>query len=364
MSHLRLHVSYRLRSRLRIAALLLLALLLRALLFPSAALAQCGVQDLGACVDDAQYNFWYGLAAFVWTSIDAPLLQAAFLIDVFRNWLVATAFTSAYQVLTTLIDPLIVPFAVLALIGGFFLFALMPLFGRTRLMNVRHVLSWAILAPLLLTVSGQLIASAEQLRTELGNAIFTQVSQIAPGAIFGVSASDMASPRALYDGSNVCGNGALARPGGGISGVMHMDDLAAAMLWANAQDIHCPQAEGPGQDLPDAFYLDSPDGPGYASRTTVGDMTTTSERQEAIKNMQRGFNRLMLGVMPCVLAVTESLIQLLFALALITLWVGVPFALIFIFLEESSGSVAILLRQGLGVLRVHKTIISLTLYLR
>jgi hypothetical protein len=132
---------------------------------------------------------------------------------------------------------------------------------------------------------------------------------------------------------------------------MHIDDLAAAMLWANAQDIHCPQAAGEGQDIPDAFYLDPPDGPKYASRDTVGDMQWASDRQTAVKNMQRGFNRLALGILPCMLAVAESLIQLLFALALITLWIGLPFALVFIFFEEASGSVAILFRQGLGVLR-------------
>src|SRR3954470_14149161 len=123
----------RLSERVLLALLPLLALLVRAMLFPPAALAGCGVQDLGACVDDAQYNAWYGLAGFVWTSIDAPLLQAAYLIDIFRNWLVLTAFSSGYQVLTRLIDPLIVPFAVIGLIGGYILFALLPLFGRIRL---------------------------------------------------------------------------------------------------------------------------------------------------------------------------------------------------------------------------------------
>ena len=343
---------YQLHYRLRVAALLLVALLVRAIFFPLTALAGCGIQDFGACADDVQYNFWYGWAAFFWTSIDAPLLQAAYLIDVFRDWLVRVAFTSAYQVLTTLIDPLIVPFAVLALIGGYILFALMPLFGRTRLMNVRHVLTWTLMAPLLLTISGTMIAQVEQIRVELGSAIFTQVSAIAPGAIFGVSASgEMADPKPLYDGSNPCGSGGMSRPGGSVAGAMRMDDLAAALLWANAQDIHCPKAAGEGQDIPDAFYLDPPDGPKYASSDKVGDMNFAADRQAAINNIQRGFNRLTLGILPCVLAVAESLIQFLFALALITLWIGLPFALAFIFFEESSGSVAVLFRQGLGALK-------------
>ena len=341
-----------LAHRLHLAMLLPATLLTHMLLFPPLALAGCGVTDFGACADDVQYNLWYGWTAFIWTSVDAPLLQAAYLIDVFRDWLVRVAFTSAYQALTTLIDPLIVPFAIVALIVGYILFALTPLFGHTRLMNVRHVLTWTLMAPLLLTISGMMIAQVEQIRVELGSAIFTQVSAIAPGAIFGVSASgEMAEPKPLYDGGNPCGSGSLARPGGSIAGVMRMDDLAAALLWANAQDIHCPKAAGEGQDLPDAFYLDPPDGPKYASSDKVGDMNIASDRQAAINNIQRGFNRVVLGSMPSALAVLEAFVQLLFALALISLWIGLPFAVAFIFFEESNGSVVILFRQGLGVLK-------------
>jgi len=192
---------------------------------------------------------------------------------------------STYGVLVTLVNPLIVPFATIALIIAVLLFLLTPVFGRIRSMNVRHVLVWALLAPLLLTVSGPLIVQVEQARTGLGAAIFTDVSAIAPGAIFGVSATDMAAHTPLY-GGNPCGTGALARPGAGTNPAsLHMDDLAAAMLWANAQDIHCPKFSGPGQDIPDTFYVDPPDGPGFATTNKVGDMNDSSERATAIANM-------------------------------------------------------------------------------
>src|SRR3954471_6366615 len=89
--------------RLRLALLFLAALTLQAWFFPPAALAGCGGQDLGAGVDDAQSTAWYRLAGLVWPASAAPLLQAAYLIDIFRNWLVLTAFSSGYQVLTRLI---------------------------------------------------------------------------------------------------------------------------------------------------------------------------------------------------------------------------------------------------------------------
>ena len=333
------------------AALLALVALLIHALWPGVAWAGCGVTDFSACADDAQYTIWYGAATFLW-AIDAMLLQLAYLLDVFRVWVVETAFTSAYQALVTLVSPLIVPFATIALIVAVLLFLLTPLFGRIRSMNVRHVLVWALIAPLLLTVSGPLIVQTEQVRTGLGAAIFTNVSAIAPGAIFGIASSDMAAPASLY-GGNPCGTGALARPGAGANPAsLHMDDLAAAMLWANAQDIHCPKFSGPGQDIPDAFYVDAPDGPGFATVNKVGDMNDSSGRATAIQNIQRGATRLALGILPSLLAVLEMLVNLAFGLALVAVWLGLPLGLAFIFFEESSASIAMLLRQGFGVLKV------------
>jgi hypothetical protein len=339
-----------LRYRAQVAALILAALLTRAL-WPGVAWAGCGVSDFSACADDAQYTIWYGVATFLW-SIDAMLLQMAYLIDVFRVWLIETAFTSAYQALVTVVNPLIVPFATIALIIAVILLLLVPMFGRIRALSVRHVLVWALMAPLLLSISGPLIVQVEQARTQLGAAIFTDISAIAPGAIFGVSATDMPAPTPLY-GGNPCGAGALGRPGmGSAPNAMHMDDLAAAMMWANAQDIHCPKFSGEGQDIPDAFYVEPSDGPGFATTRKVGEMNDSSERAAAIQNIQRGVTRLGLGILPSILAVLEMLVNLIFGLALIALWIGLPLALAFIFFEESAGSVAILLRQGLGVLKV------------
>src|SRR5437867_11003933 len=102
----------RLQGRLCKAVLVLLASLLAAL-WPRASWAACGVQDPGGCVDAAMYSLWYGLAGLGW-SIDRTLLLLAYQLDIFRWWLVQVAFTSAYQVLVEIIDPLILPFPTLA----------------------------------------------------------------------------------------------------------------------------------------------------------------------------------------------------------------------------------------------------------
>jgi len=52
-------------------------------LVPRPALAACGTLDLGACVDAAEYSFYYGLAGMGW-AVDRTLLQLAYQLDQFR----------------------------------------------------------------------------------------------------------------------------------------------------------------------------------------------------------------------------------------------------------------------------------------
>ena len=336
----------RLQRRLCQVVLALLASLLTAL-WPRTSWAACGVQDPGGCVDAAMYSFWYGLAGLGW-SIDRTLLLLAYQLDTFRWWLVDVAFSSAYQVLVQIIDPLILPFATLAVIVGCLAFLLLPLFGRTNLVNIRHALVWTVLAPLLLSLSGPMIVQLEQLRSSVGTALFDGVSAIAPGAIFGAAASDMRAPTSLYP-ANPCGSGTLARH---VIGGLRMDDLAAAMLWADAEDIHCPDRGGPSADIPDLFFEAAPTGPGYARDEDVSQMDAGNDRTQAVQNMQRGAIRTFLGILPSILAVLDALVQLVFSLCLIALWIGLPIGLVFVFFEQTASGVTGLLRRLLGVLQV------------
>lgn len=317
-------------------------------LFPATVWAAgCGVQDLGACVDDAQYTFWFGLAALGW-SLNRTLLLLAYQLDTFRWWLVEVAFTSAYQVLTQIIDPLIVPFATVAITIGCLALLLLPVFGRTEVVKIRHALTWVVLAPILLTLSGPLIVQTEQIRASVGTALFSGVSAIAPGAIFGTPGTDMAEVTPLYP-SNPCG-APLARQGTSTS--LRMDDLAAALLWADAEDIHCPDRGGPDADVPDRFYVAVPDGPGFATAQTVGEIANAAQRTAAVDAMQRGAIRTFLGLLPAALAVLDALVQFVFALCLIALWIGLPIGLLFVFFQQTADPVTGLFRRAIGVLQV------------
>ncbi len=313
-------------------------------LWPRPALAACGALDLGACVDAVEYSFYYGLAGIGW-AIDRTFLQLAYQLDQFRWYLVETAFTTAYQIVAGFITPVYVPIATVALILACLLFMLVPLTGNLNLVNIRHVLIWVVLTPLLLTIGGQLIGQAEQIRAQVGTSLFAQAAGGAPGAIFGSTASDMPEPKALYP-ANPCGTGTLVRRDGAA---MHMDDLAAALLYANAQDIHCPDRGGPSPDIPDAFYATPP---GYAFDGYIGNLDSEVERRAAVEGMQRGMTRLFQGMLPTLLAVAESLLNLLFSLSLLVLWIGIPLGLMFVYFQHTASGITSLFRRAISVLQV------------
>jgi hypothetical protein len=158
----------------------------------------------------------------------------------------------------------------------------------------------------------------------------------------------MGMPKALYP-SNPCGGGMLERRSGNG---LRLDDLAAALLWADAEDIHCPDRGGPSADIPDGFYEAAPGGPGYAVDQDVSLMDAGNNRTQAVASMQRGAIRTFLGILPSSLAVLDTLVQLVFALCLIALWVGLPIGLVFVFFSQTASGVNGLFRRMLGVLQV------------
>ena len=337
----RSHIPYR---HLAVGLLLLAALAVHAA-FPRPAWAACGPLDMGACVDNAEYSFYYGIASMLW-SINRWLLVLAYQLDQLRAWLITVAFTSAYQWLTAFIGPVYAPVAIAALTLAAILFMLVPLTGESGFVSMRHVITWAVLTPLILTVAGQLIAQAEQLRSDVSSRLFTQMSAATPGAIFGAPGTDMPSPTALYP-SNPCGS-TLSRTTAGLG----MDALAATLLYADAGDIHCPDARGPSRDIPDGFYREPP---AYAYDGTVGDLDSAVERRGWVEGMQRGMNRLLQGLLPSLLAVLESLIHLVFSLSMALLWLSLPIGLIFVWFQQTAAPVTSVLRRAASILLVSWT---------
>jgi hypothetical protein len=127
-----------------------------------------------------------------------------------------------------------------------------------------------------------------------------------------------------------------------------MDDMAAALLWADARDIHCPSLDEGRPTLPAQFYQPTP---GYADANALRGMDDASLRAGQIARTQQGINRLTLGIVPSVLAVLEALVQLIFSLSLMVLWASLPIALLFMLFQRDTGALTRLFQQGLDILK-------------
>jgi hypothetical protein len=309
----------------------------------------CSPLDPGACIDGAQYNFWEGVAQNLW-SADRALLQLTYSIHQFRWWVVEVAYGFVYDLLARSLGPLGVQLAIIAVVLAILLFLLLPFIGKTRIVDLRHALVWTVLAPAILTLVGPQLVTLEQARTAFSGLILEQGAEaITSVPLFGAAASDMADPQPLYP-ANPCGNGELVRRDAG----MRPDDLAAALAGATAGDVHCPDKEGPSSTLPDAFFAQG--GPvEFATTLDVGNDLTANDRKRAIERIQAGVTRLTLMLLPCLLAVLDALVQLIFALCLIALWLGLPVGLLVVYFQQTSHAVTGLFRQTVRVLQVSWT---------
>lgn len=321
---------------------------LLALLVASPAQAACGPLDIQACTDAVEYRLWEGIAGLFW-GINRMLLMLAYQLDQLRAWVISSVFESAWNGLTGLVTPLLIPIATVALTLGMVLLLVMPLTGRLNIVTIRHVLLWALLSPAVLLIAGPLLADLDTARVQVGNDLITQAGLTTPGAIFGARAEDMAAPAPLYP-SNPCGTGTLARAAGG-SGI-HLDELAASIMYANAQDIHCPDAAGPFRELPDGFNTAPP---GYAYAGDVATLETPVERRQYIDGIRQGTVRLALGLVPSLLAVVAELVNLLFSLALVILFIGIPLNLLFVYFQQTSVGITTVFRRSIGILQTSWT---------
>ncbi|MDQ5850859.1 MAG: hypothetical protein M3380_02080, partial [Chloroflexota bacterium] len=337
--------------------ILVLGVVVPMLVMPTPAHAECGTFDLTTCVNAAQYTFWQGLAGELW-SINRVFLTLAYQLDVFRAWLVETVFTSVFQIVADAISPTLAPMATLAVLVGVLLFLLMPIIGRVEVVNVRRALIWIVVAPLLLAIAGQGLASAEQFRTTMGQTMFAAAQAVGSTPRFGAQSSEMNASAALLYPFTGCSGGVLERPyADGASGDgRFMDDLAAALMYADAEDIHCPrEGSGPDDDLPDGFYSPAEGGPagGGGDYATTQDVSTMDAATSAewVRKMQQGVTRLLMGITPGFLAVMNAVIQLLFALALVLLFIALPLGLLLVFFTNTASGVTGLARRMVSVLQ-------------
>lgn len=349
-----------LRKHLR--AILALAPILLVALWPGLAHADdpWGF-DVTEATDKLAYSLWKGVATACW-NIDRTLFVLCYQLDQLRYWLINTAFNTIYTALIEqIINPLMIPLATIALLLFGILFLLVPLSGRGIVfINIRQVLLLLVFLPILLASAGPLLHDIERVRATIGGqmASFIANDNRFPNTLFGVPVEhEMAEARPLYTSERTTCGQVLARPDAvaGQPGILHLDDLAAASLWVIAEDIHCPE-----KDLPYQFYVESPDGPGYARENGVDGIDDHSARQAQIDRLQNGVIRLVLGIFPAVLAVFEMLIQLLLALALVAIWLSLPVALLYMLFQKDAGALTTLVRNTIDILRTSWSISIIT----
>jgi hypothetical protein len=313
---------------------------------------RCEPLNPGACLDQGMYTFYLGIAAMIW-SFDRTLLVLAYQLDHLRWWLANQAFQVAYAAIRNVATPLITPTAVLAVMIGLLLFLLVPMLGRINLINIRQVFIWLLIAPVLLSEAGLWMLELEHLRNAVSSQITTQIGVATAQGLFGGSSSDPServnTPVALYpaageaspcDSTNIT-RAVVIDPTTASPGI-RMDDLAAALLLANAQDIHCPSEQAPIAILPDGF-----DGVFIVSGGI--EYFDATQRATAIANIQQGITRLLLGIVACLLAVGEVLIQLAFTLGLITVWLCLPIVAVLILFADTLRPLGILIQRIISI---------------
>lgn len=328
-----------------------------ALCFPQVALAgDCdNWLDIGkstACkMDVAQYDFYKNVASTIWLG-NRILLGGAHWLDALRYQFVQVVFAGVYEQLIATIGPMLPFAATLALAVAALMLIAMPLTGTTGPVDFRMIFIWMVVGPLLLTLTGPYMVEFEKMRTDLGTTLFRSVA----GSSFTLSAgaaNDMQAPMPLYPnaGCGLDGNGQPLLQRYTTNAEPTIDEQVAALVWATAEDIHCPNSgDGASSILPDRFFVDAPDGPGYFAAGGIQDKSQ-SDRQRYTATAQEAINRLLLTVLPALVAFLVSLLNFVFACCTMMLWFSLPLGVLFSFFSTNAGWFTELLKRGGEILK-------------
>jgi hypothetical protein len=298
--------------------------------------------DIDPSLDQLWYHLFFTIATLIWL-VERTIFSLAYQLDQLRLWLLDDIFPSAYQqLIDQLALPIFEPLILIALIMFSIIFLLTPLLGRgANMINLRQVLLLALTAPTALVVAGPLLRDLEYLRLDVGQAISTLVRANIPASISGIGNTQSMAPIApLYPpDQQICGQQLSYHGPQTSSSSHHLVDFAAAIVWAKASDIHCPE-----RPLPEQFYLQSPDGPGFA-REGGAQNASDIERDMAVQGIQAGIVQLLLGLLPAIVVTTEILAQLGFTIALLLHWLSLPIVLMTMIFMRDSALLRILLRS-------------------
>jgi hypothetical protein len=306
-----------------------------------------GMFDIDPSLDQLWYHLFFTIATLIWV-VERTIFSLAYQLDQLRLWLLDHVFPSVYQeLIEQLALPIFEPLILIALILFSIVFLLTPLLGRgASVINLRQVLLLALTAPTALILAGPLLRDLEYLRLDVGQAIGTVMRTNIPASIGGIgNTQSMAAIAPLYRSNQpICGQ-QLPDHGTPTDPNAHqLVDFAAAIVWATANDIHCPE-----RPLPEQFYLQSPDGPGFA-REGGANSANDIEREMAVQGIQASIVQLLLGLLPAIVVTTEILAQLGFTIALLLHWLSLPIVLMTMIFMRDSALLRLLLRSVVEVL--------------
>lgn len=334
------------------------------LLTPTEPAAACGLADGSCMMDQGIYNAMLITAKGLWL-VNRLILVVAYLLDIIRFTIVDTLFLGAYTQLTNLVSEAVVPVAMLALTIAFLAILAAPLVGTGSPFNIRQIFVIVMFAPVVLLGLGTWLGDIEKLRVDIGQVLYSAgagggdggINTIAPttGDMMAGAPNDPNDPRFLYPSSCPAGpNGGrgalLPRRTGGLEAERQLrpDEMAAAFLYASAADIHCPYNSGAEiEGLPAAWAGDPPQ---YIHGGDIGDQGEAT-RIEWKDQLTQGLMRLFLGLFVSILALVYYATHLVFTLALVAVWVGIPVGLLFGMFRRDFGWAGEYIKSAADILR-------------
>ena len=296
-------------------ALLMLSLLSAWLLFPRAVVA-CTITDPGCYIDNWTHKQLYELDLGIWQINRAGLVLARWIEDL-RVWMTDAIFVNAF---TGLIQPVKSLFY-LALIAAWMVF-IVSFFLQSLIsvnwVDLRRVMRPIILSFILFSLGGSVVQTTETIRLVGG----TVLQQAASNAVTNAdippvptrNTNDMPSANeTVYGRATSCGTAARTQA------AMFLNDYATRYLWATADDVHCNDLYALAGEFYRTYFP-------YGQDISGQDADV---RQQAVGWAARGGLRQATGVFMTLGAVVEQLVQLMFAVALGLVWIGVLISLVF-----------------------------------
>lgn len=379
------------RSRGALAAAVVAAIAL----LPSPASAQPGVPafcsnplDLSCPVDRFFYDQMVTLIRPLWI-VNRMMLLGSYYLDELRYQLVQNMFLGGYEQLLALATSVFAYVMLAALLLALLLVVVAPMFGASSPLSIPMIMATTVVAPVIFVGLAGIFGTVEQTRMEVSEQIYQATAASggveafrdsipsAPDAAAAARDQSMEPPAHLYPAEGdtlLCTRGGAVltfpRRSGGAQGPRRSfrpDELAAAYLYADLVDIHCPYARydlrtavgfGDGYDplvAPHKYFDTVAGGPAYLLTRDIGVYSWGSgdiaRRQEAKASAAAGLTRMLIGTLMSFAALIYYLMQIVFTLAMVALFVAIPVGTLFGVFQKDWGWARDLLRRGGAILK-------------